>query len=144
MEAALAPEELGRSDFAQTYPAVPGSVAAIRRALVQFARDADVPAGTAAAIALAASEATTNIVLHAYRGSAEPGTIDVIGARHDDHVVVTVRDSGTGLRARGDSPGLGLGLAIIAQSVDRLDVLAPPDGGVEVRMSFAVTPAAPG
>jgi len=140
----MAPDELGPSGFAQTYPAARESVAAIRRTLAQFARDANVPADTAAAIALAASEAATNVVLHAYRDGARPGTIEVVGARHDDHVVVTVRDSGSGLQTRRDSPGLGLGLAIIARSADGLDVILPPAGGLELRMSFAVARAAPG
>ncbi len=126
---------------AQTYPAVAESAAAIRAAVVRFANDAGAPSRIAEAIALAASEAATNVVLHAYPDSAEPGLIELIGTRAGDELVVTVRDAGDGLTALSDSPGLGLGLAIIARIADRLDLLDSPTGGVEVRMYFALTTA---
>jgi hypothetical protein len=42
------------------------------------------------------------------------------------------------MRARTDSPGLGLGLAIIAQMADGVDLVKPAAGGLELRMRFAV------
>ena len=134
----MAPETCGPSDFVATYPAVPASVAAIRRALAQFARAAGAPRGTVDAIVLAASEAATNVVLHAYRDKAESGEIELFVTRSAVELAVIVRDRGSGLTLRTDSPGLGLGLAIIARATDRLDILESPTGGVEVRMYFAV------
>src|SRR3954452_4367281 len=61
-------------------------------------------------IALAVTEATTNAVLHAYRDSDEPGTVTVTAERENEHVCLYVRDEGSGLAPRVDSPGLGLGL----------------------------------
>jgi serine/threonine-protein kinase RsbW len=48
---------------------------------------------------------------------------------------VTVADSGGGLVPRADSPGLGVGLPLIAQLADRLDVRSG-DEGTQIRMSF--------
>jgi anti-sigma regulatory factor (Ser/Thr protein kinase) len=87
-------------------------------------------------IALAVTEAATNVVLHAYRDRVEPGTVTIEVEREADHVSVCVRDEGTGLAPRVDSPGLGLGLGLIAQVADSADVRAPETGGTEVVMRF--------
>ena len=78
-------------------------------------------------IALAITEATTNVVLHAYRDREVPGTVTIEAEHYDDHVCLYVRDEGTGLAPRVDSPGLGLGLGLIAQVADSADVRAPGD-----------------
>ena len=57
-------------------------------------------------IALAVTEACTNVVVHAYEGR-EPGEIKVEVDRLEDSVRVLVTDSGYGLRPRPDSPGSG-------------------------------------
>ena len=93
-------------------------------------------------IALAITEATTNAVLHAYRGTDTPGTVEVRAQLDGDHVCFSVRDEGSGLAPRVDSPGLGLGLGLIAQVADSADVRAPEDGGTEVVMRFNVSRAA--
>ena len=49
--------------------------------------------------------------------------------RVDSHVCIYVLDEGTGLAPRVDSPGLGLGLGLIAQVADSADVRAPESGG---------------
>ena len=51
---------------------------------------------------------------------------------------IYVLDEGTGLAPRVDSPGLGLGLGLIAQVADSADVRAPESGGTEVVMRFNV------
>jgi serine/threonine-protein kinase RsbW/stage II sporulation protein AB (anti-sigma F factor) len=93
-------------------------------------------------IALAVTEAATNAVLHAYRDREDAGTVIVEVERDGDHVCVYVRDEGTGLAPRVDSPGLGLGLGLIAQVADSADVRAPESGGTEVVMRFSVARAA--
>jgi signal transduction histidine kinase len=57
-------------------------------------------------------------------------------------MTVRVRDYGMGYRRRADSPGMEQGLAIVAALARTIDVASPPDGGTEVRLTFAV-PAAP-
>ena len=93
-------------------------------------------------IALAVTEAATNAVLHAYRDRVEPGAVIVEAELDGDHVCLYVRDEGTGLTPRVDSPGLGLGLGLIAQVADSADVRAPESGGTEVVMRFNVARAA--
>jgi anti-sigma regulatory factor (Ser/Thr protein kinase) len=124
--------------FEDTFPAVPESVAAVRGALQRFTKRAKVPRRTADAVALAASEAATNVVVHAYRETDAPGRIEVAAALAADELWVVVTDSGAGLRPRPDSPGLGLGLAIIAQIADGVDLARPAAGGLELRMRFAL------
>ena len=133
----------GSMSFRETFASVPESVAAVRAALLQFARDCRVPQRTVDAVALAASEAATNVVVHAYRERPDPGAIEVHAALASGELWVIVSDAGSGLRPRPDSPGLGLGLAIIAQVADGVDLVKPASGGLELRMRFVVdAPAA--
>jgi anti-sigma regulatory factor (Ser/Thr protein kinase) len=96
------------------------------------------PAETRDAVTLAVSEAATNVVVHAYVGRDLPGTIEVDATVAEDELWVIVTDTGLGLRPRLDSPGLGLGLAIIAQLADGVDLVRPAAGGLELRMRFAL------
>lgn len=124
--------------FHQVYPAVATSVRAVRTALRQFAHGLGVPAETLDAVTLAASEAATNVVVHAYAEQDLPGTIDVNATVVMGELWVIVSDTGFGLRPRLDSPGLGLGLAIIAQLADGVDLVRPTSGGLELRMRFGL------
>lgn len=137
----FSPPATSRSDtlrFEDSFPAVPESVAAVRIALQRFAKRTGVPRRTAEAVALAASEAATNVVVHAYREASAPGNIEIAAALASGELWVIVTDTGAGLRPRPDSPGLGLGLAIIAQIADGVDLVKPAAGGLELRMRFAV------
>jgi serine/threonine-protein kinase RsbW len=97
----------------------------------QGARDPD-------AIALAVTEAVTNAVLHAYVDAAEPGEVEVIVQRvAEDCVEILVCDDGRGMRPRTDSPGLGLGLPLVATLAEHFEVQARVGGGTRVRMAFA-------
>jgi hypothetical protein len=58
-------------------PARPDSVARLRHAVVGFAGRRGASIRRREDIALAVSEALSNIVLHAYAGSDRPGAIDV-------------------------------------------------------------------
>ena len=108
------------------------------RLLQRFAQRSGVPRRTVDAVALAASEAATNVVVHAYREAGAPGQIEIAAALAADELWVIVTDAGAGLRPRPDSPGLGLGLAIIAQIADGVDLVKPAAGGLELRMRFAL------
>jgi anti-sigma regulatory factor (Ser/Thr protein kinase) len=102
-----------------------------RRAVEHFALAAGADERTAEDARLAVSEAATNVVLHAtasrmvVHASCRAGRIDVV-----------VSDDGSGLRARDDSPGLGLGLGIIAACTERLDIAQPSGGGSALQMTF--------
>ena len=88
------------------------------------------------AVALAVSEAVTNAVLHAYVGRL-PGDIDITVCPEDDQLVVSVTDGGSGMMPRLDSPGAGLGLALIATLADSMTTTRPDRGGLRVGMTFA-------
>lgn len=90
-------------------------------------------------IGLGASEALSNVVVHAYAGHDDAGDIQVEAWMQGDALQVTVCDDGIGIAPRLDSPGLGLGLAIIGRICDQL-IIENRDGeaGARVRMSFAI------
>jgi serine/threonine-protein kinase RsbW len=98
--------------------AQPEAIAVLRSALVRYAGSLGADAQVREAVQLAVSEALTNVVMHAYLGS-EPGDM-IVQAWIDDDRRLTVRvlDEGHGLVPRPDSPGLGLGLGLMAQMSD--------------------------
>jgi stage II sporulation protein AB (anti-sigma F factor) len=123
----------------ESYPALASTVPVARRALTEFAADAGVSPARLEEIRLATSEALTNAVVHAYR--EEPGTIYVTAAVVADELWMLISDDGCGLRARANRPGLGLGLALIAQASDDFMIVPRAAGGTEVRMRFDLRPA---
>ena len=119
------------------YRAQPDEIGRIRHdvkahAREQGARDPD-------AVALAVTEAVTNAVLHAYVDAPQPGEIEVVVQRAAEahSVEILVCDDGRGMRPRTDSPGLGLGLPLVATLADRFEVQARAGGGTRVRMAFS-------
>jgi serine/threonine-protein kinase RsbW len=121
-----------RWTFTAEAPA-PGKARAAARA---FAAESGADADTLAAVALCVSEAVSNAVVHAYRESERPGSVELEVKRPNGYLCLLVRDHGCGLAPRTDSPGLGLGLPLIAESASSLEVRTPGDGGTEVRMCF--------
>jgi anti-sigma regulatory factor (Ser/Thr protein kinase) len=109
-----------------------------RRAVVDWAKAVVADRAVVDDIALAVTEATTNAVLHAYRDREVPGDVILEVDWAGGQLVMRVRDEGTGLAPRFDSPGLGLGLGLIAQLADEADVRSPESGGTEVVMRFNV------
>jgi serine/threonine-protein kinase RsbW len=82
------------------------------------------------------------VVVHAYRESERPGKVEVEVKRPNGYLCLLVRDHGCGLAPRTDSPGLGLGLPLIAESASSLEVRTPGEGGTEIRMRFDLRTAA--
>jgi anti-sigma regulatory factor (Ser/Thr protein kinase) len=89
-------------------------------------------------IALVLTEALTNAIVHAYT-DVPPQDIEVAVELAADAVVITVADSGRGMQPRSDSPGLGLGLPLIASLTQRFEVEQRPDGGTRLTLWFART-----
>jgi anti-sigma regulatory factor (Ser/Thr protein kinase) len=128
---------MGRSALARRFPARADQVRLARRGVEAYAREhgAVDPDG----IALAVSEAVTNVVVHAYIDAPEPGDVEVFAERHPgDGLEIQVCDDGRGMRPRRDSPGLGVGLPIVARLAQRFRVETRPGGGTAVSMLFAV------
>ena len=113
-----------------------------RAAARAFAAESGADADTLAAVALCVSEAVSNAVVHAYRESERPGEVEVEANRPNGFLCLLVRDHGCGLAPRTDSPGLGLGLPLIAESASSLEVRTPGGGGTEIRMRFDLRTAA--
>jgi serine/threonine-protein kinase RsbW/stage II sporulation protein AB (anti-sigma F factor) len=86
-------------------------------------------------IVLAVNEACANAVVHAY--PRMPGHIEVVVEDQDDALCVVVRDAGVGMAPSPNSPGLGLGLPMIAMVADSLRIDRPASGGTHVQMRFA-------
>jgi anti-sigma regulatory factor (Ser/Thr protein kinase) len=124
--------------FTRTIQAEPEHVGPLRRELTQWAEHAGVadPGG----LAIAVSEVLTNAVIHAFTTASRPGSVSVTAVSHpDDGLEVRVCDDGHGMRPRPDSPGVGLGLSVVAQLTERFDISTPPEGGTDVRMVFGRT-----
>ena len=118
--------------------ATPAAVRCARAAVREFAREAGASPELIDDVQLAVSEAVTNVVLHAYP-EAEPGPVAVEGRVEDDELLVDVRDEGSGMEPRFDSPGAGVGLRVIAQLAQALKVESGRDRrGTCVRMRFAL------
>jgi serine/threonine-protein kinase RsbW len=118
-------------------PASAQSVGQLRHAVVEFAQRSGASANQRATIALAVSEALSNVVLHAYVGQDRPGCMTVDAQLHERSIEVIVRDRGRGMRPRADSPGSGLGLPLIARVTEQL-AITDADPGVCVQMTFAI------
>jgi anti-sigma regulatory factor (Ser/Thr protein kinase) len=91
-------------------------------------------------VTLAASEAATNVVVHAYRDGDGGGKIEVAAAVTGQQLEVVITDDGSGLATQSESPGLGLGLSIIAGVSDSFDLLQR-EHGVQIRMRFSLAAA---
>jgi serine/threonine-protein kinase RsbW len=94
-----------------------------------------------ASVGLAVTEACTNVVLHAYPPSDEPGLME-IDAFGGDALTIVVRDEGRGPATYSEAGGMGLGLPLIAAIADSLALRSGPDGkGTEVVMQFSLAGA---
>ena len=117
--------------------AVARAVGDARRRLVAFAAELGADRELQARVALAVSEAATNVVVHAYP-DAGPRPLQVAADFEDGDLEVVVADQGEGLCTR-RSPGLGAGLGIIAETADELVVREREGAGVELWMRFHLT-----
>jgi anti-sigma regulatory factor (Ser/Thr protein kinase) len=111
------------------------NVPLVRHALRGLLEASGISDERTADIALAVTEACANAVLHAYH--------DVIGIFEvaaklvpEGRLVVIVRDHGSGMAPRVDSPGLGVGLPVMAAIAEALEIDAPDGSGTLVKMTF--------
>ncbi len=121
-------------------PAEPRSASKARRAVLNalsgIAVDKD-------AVGIVISEAVTNAVVHAYRDREDPGRVHVSASLDDRGVEVSIDDDGLGMGPRGDSPGVGLGLPLMGDLADRVEV-SDRHPGTRIAAFFALMgPAGP-
>ena len=136
MTGALAPERRvdTASDLELMLPARPENVAVARHAIGGFADVLEVPDQTLADVKLAVTEACTNVVVHAY--AEGDGPMGVRASVDAGLLRVVVVDEGRGILPRADSPGLGLGLPLIATLAESLELGSGANEETEVRMTF--------
>jgi anti-sigma regulatory factor (Ser/Thr protein kinase) len=125
----------------ESFPAVPKAVPLARRAVTEVAAAAGAAGERLDEVRLAVSEALTNAVVHAYRGT-EPGRFQVTAAVDSGELWVLITDDGRGLHAWNDTRGLGIGLSLISGLSDDFAIVTRASGGTEVQMRFDLKKAA--
>ena len=128
-------------DLQETYPAVVESVRAARRALTEFAAEAGASVDQIEAVGLAATEALTNAVRHAYPDGM--GSVYVTAAVACGELGILIADDGCGIRPHLRRGGLGLGLTLIASLCDELQIVKRSSGGTGLWLWFKLTSDAP-
>ena len=125
-------------DLVLTLPARAENVAVVRHAFGGLGDALDVDDQVLADVKLAVTEACTNVVVHAYPGGGGP--MEIVAAILEGRLAIAVRDEGRGMLPRADSPGLGLGLPLIATLAETLELGRSEDDRTEVRMTFRLAP----
>lgn len=128
-----------RESLEETLPAAAESVPRARQLVAAFARQAGLTGQRLDMLRLAVSEAVTNVVVHAYRGRS--GTVRVAAAIASGELWVLVSDSGCGYQTPPATPGLGLGLMLMADACDEFVIAERAEGGTEARMQFVLSGA---
>lgn len=123
-------------DLTLTIPARAENVAVVRHAAGGLGEALGLDEQLLADIKLALTEACTNAVVHAYTDGEGPLEIEAYVGQAE--MVLVVRDHGHGIAPRTDSPGLGLGLPLIAALTESLELGKDSDNRTEVRMTFAL------
>lgn len=124
-------------DLSLTLPARAENVAVVRHAIGGLGEALDIDDQTLSDVKLAVTEACTNAVVHAYPESEGP--LEVAAYVSDDRLMLVVRDEGRGIVPRTDSPGLGLGLPLIATLAEALELGSDDSARTEVRMTFRLS-----
>ncbi len=124
------------ADIEITLPARAENVAVVRHTLGSLGEVLDLDDQKLSDVKLAITEACTNVVVHAYPEREGPMEVQAyLEGRH--RLTVVVRDGGRGIAPRSDSPGLGLGLPLMATLSDSLELGRDESAErTEVRMTF--------
>jgi serine/threonine-protein kinase RsbW len=124
-------------DIELSLPARAENIAIVRHAFGALGEAYDVSEQTLSDLRLAVTEACTNVVVHAYPDGRD-GPLEVQASIDGAHLTVVVRDEGEGIVPRPDSPGLGLGLPLIASLADTVQLGRDDTGRTEVTMGFSL------
>jgi serine/threonine-protein kinase RsbW len=116
------------------------NIAIVRHALGGLGEAYGVSEPKLSDIRLAVTEACANVVVHAYP-DGRGGPMEVLASMGEDELTVRVRDWGRGIGPRPDSPGLGLGLSLIAALTQTVQLARGDEEHTEVRMTFALSDA---
>ncbi|MEA2150283.1 MAG: serine/threonine-protein kinase RsbW [Solirubrobacteraceae bacterium] len=121
------------------YPAHATCLAEIRRDVADAATGCGADAIVLQQIGLAVSEAATNAILHAYP-QREPGGDLYVRVRHAgaEFLDVSICDEGIGIAPGRVSPGMGLGLSLMAHEAYSFEIRTSPEDGTEVVLRFRI------
>ena len=108
--------------------------AEIRGALVTFARRHAAGDEVVRRVRLVASEAVSNVVMHAYDHA--DGDVVFAASATGGVLHISITDCGCGLDQPTRNPGAGYGLRIIEAESDRCSITAAKPCGVEVQAEF--------
>ncbi len=135
------PLEHREPDLLLSLPARAENVAVVRHAFGGLGDVLELPEQTLSDIKLAVTEACTNVVVHAYP-DRDDGPLGVQATLDERTLTIVVTDEGRGVLPRADSPGLGLGLPLIATLAESLELGTGDNHQTEVRMTFDLDGAA--
>jgi anti-sigma regulatory factor (Ser/Thr protein kinase) len=130
-------KDIAPPDIELSLPARAENIAIVRHAFGALGEACGVSEQTLSDLRLAVTEACTNVVVHAYPDGRE-GPLEVRATIEGEHLTVVVQDEGEGIAPRPDSPGLGLGLPLIASLADTVQLGRDDSGHTEVRMGFSL------
>lgn len=120
--------------------ALPPAIPQLRHEIVGYAESLGAPRAVLEGLQLAVSEALTNVVEHAYLGCSPGRMLVEASYGENNELLVRVCDEGHGLVPRADSPGLGLGIGLMASMADEFAIAnrgAVPGTIVTLRFSLA-------
>lgn len=122
-----------------TVPSTAENIPLVRHAVAGFLDGHALSDELASDVLLAVTEACTNVVQHAYREAPlSDGEIEISAECVTSELTIAVRDRGLGFSPRVDSPGLGLGLPVIAALTQNVEIRPIPPSGTEVVMTFVL------
>jgi serine/threonine-protein kinase RsbW len=130
-------KDIAPPDIELSLPARAENIAIVRHAFGALGEAYGVSEQMLSDLRLAVTEACTNVVVHAYPDGRE-GPLEVRATIEGDRLTVVVQDEGEGIAPRPDSPGLGLGLPLIASLADTVQLGRDDSGRTEVRMGFSL------
>jgi anti-sigma regulatory factor (Ser/Thr protein kinase) len=111
-------------------------LAELRKLVVEFAHSHGADPDQVDSIVLAVNEACENVVRHAY--GAQGGPLHMRAAHEGAYVQFVVSDNGTPAADPDVGSGAKLGLKLIRDLSDDVDVEGPGPHGTRVRMTFAL------
>jgi serine/threonine-protein kinase RsbW len=124
-------------DMELALPARAENIALIRHAFGAFGEVFAVDEELLSDVRLAVTEACSNVVVHAYAEDS-PGPLEVLATLDGGTLMVIVRDEGSGIAPHPDSPGLGLGLPLIASLAESVRLGRDERERTEVCMTFSL------
>jgi serine/threonine-protein kinase RsbW len=128
------------SELNLTLPATAENVMVVRQALAGLAEALGLPASRVADLNTVVTEASNNVVLHAYED--EPGPLLVTAVPGEGQLEIQIADEGRGFRPRASEgePSLGLGLPLIAALSDSFEISGGAGQGSRTTIRFGYQP----